>query len=118
MVAEMAATAGIAVTAGHPMVVHRPEDRTAGGAIQRRRRIAQALLEEAMGVEDRMAVLVVEAPMEASAADRMAVPAGARTGARVVVLTEAIAEAKHHLTLNAARIEAAFPFAVRACVQK
>jgi hypothetical protein len=95
MVAETAATAGIAVTAGHPMVVHRPEDRTAGGAIPRRRRIAQVPLEEAItAVPDHTAAL---------AGARMAVPAGARTGARVVVLTEAIAEAKHDLTLNAAR---------------
>jgi len=72
-----------------------------------------------MGVADRMAVLVVEAPMEASAAARMPVQAGVRTEARVVVLTEAIAKAKPDLTLAERRpIQAAFPFAIGAFVQK
>jgi hypothetical protein len=115
----MAATAGIAVTAGHPTVVHPPEDRMADGAIQRRRRIAQVPLEEAMLVADRTAVLAAEAPTEASAGARMAVPAGARMEARVVVLMEAIAEADPDLTPAQRRpIQAAFPFAVGAFVQK
>jgi hypothetical protein len=72
----------------------------AAEAIPRPHRIARALLGEAMVVADHMAVLAAEARTEASAGVvRMAVPAGARMEAQVVVLTEATAEAKPDLTL-------------------
>jgi hypothetical protein len=71
------------------MVVHRPGDRTAATAIQPRHRIAQVPLEEAIvAVPDRTGALAVR-----TAVARMAVLAGVRTEARVVVLTEAIAKA-------------------------
>jgi hypothetical protein len=89
--------AAIAATADRPMVVHRPGDRTAATAIRPRHRIAQVPLEEAIvAVPDRTgarAVRTAVARMEASAPARMAVLAGVRTEARVVVLTEAIAKA-------------------------